>query len=140
MGRSADTLIHFYRYGTWLTSSPVTVVRWHSKLRQIHEAAVYKCISLLARSVGQAITRYMHDLLDLMFAGGLNEPLREALIDIGRYIPPLLAAIQDRLLNMLSMILSGQPYRQPGAPAPRNANPVGIPLRDPKVSITIVYR
>jgi FKBP12-rapamycin complex-associated protein len=55
----------------------------------------------LAKSVGQAITRYMHDLLDLMFNGGLSEPLRRALVDIGRYVPPLLATIQGKSFDMM---------------------------------------
>jgi hypothetical protein len=31
-----------------------------------------------------------------MFAGGLSEPLRKALVDIGRYVPPLLKTIQGK--------------------------------------------
>lgn len=38
----------------------------------------------------------MHNILDLMFAGGLSEPLRKALVDIGRYVPPLLKTIQGK--------------------------------------------
>ncbi|KAI8819891.1 armadillo-type protein [Fimicolochytrium jonesii] len=87
------------------------------KGRLVTEAPIYQCISMLAQAVGPALTKYMHELLEQMFAGGLSEPLRQALVDLSIYIPPLLSTIQEKLLNLLSMILSGQPYRHPGAPS-----------------------
>ncbi|TPX38402.1 hypothetical protein SeMB42_g06762 [Synchytrium endobioticum] len=86
------------------------------KNRGPHDAPIFQCISMLATAVGPALTRYIHELLDLMFAAGLTEPLRQALADLVNNIPPLLSNIQERLLNMLSLILCGQPYRHPGAP------------------------
>ncbi|CAG8528851.1 8861_t:CDS:10, partial [Acaulospora morrowiae] len=83
-----------------------------------NEAPLFQCIGMLARAVGQALTKHMHELLDLMFACGLSESLRQALMELAEYIPPLLANIQERLLNMLSFTLSGQPFRPPGSPAP----------------------
>lgn len=61
----------------------------------------------------------MHDLLELMFASGLGEPLREALMVTAESIKPLQRTIQDRLLDMLSLILSGKSYRPLGAPVKR---------------------
>ncbi|ORX99768.1 PtdIns-3-kinase tor2 [Basidiobolus meristosporus CBS 931.73] len=87
------------------------------KSKTANEAPMFQCISMLATAVGQALTKYMHDILDLIFSLGLSEPLQQALIDLSKNIPPLLPTIQDRLLNMLAIILTGQPYRQPGAPA-----------------------
>ncbi|GAO47492.1 hypothetical protein G7K_1698-t1 [Saitoella complicata NRRL Y-17804] len=87
------------------------------KTRATQEAPIFQCISMLATAVGQALTKHIHELLDLMFACGLSEPLRQALVDLAHYIPPLLPTIQERLLNMLSMILSGKPFKQPGSPA-----------------------
>lgn len=49
---------------------------------------------MLAQSVGQALTKHMHELLDLMFAFGLSPALHTALQDLGRDIPPLLPEIQ----------------------------------------------
>lgn len=86
------------------------------KLRSVQEAPIFQCLSMLATAVGQALTKHMHELLDMIFACGLSEPLRQALVDLAHYIPPLLATIQDRLLDMLSMILSGRPFRPPGSP------------------------
>lgn len=71
---------------------------------------------MLASAVGPNLTKLLHDQLDLFFACGLSEPLRQALVAIARSIPPLLKTIQDRLLDLLSMILIGQPYKVIGAP------------------------
>jgi FKBP12-rapamycin complex-associated protein len=72
---------------------------------------------MLAAAVGPNLTKLLHDQLDLMFTCGLSDPLRQALVAIARHIPPLLKTIQDRLLDLLSTILSGQPYKPLGAPA-----------------------
>jgi serine/threonine-protein kinase mTOR len=77
---------------------------------------------MLATAVGQALTKHLHDLLELMFACGLTEPLRQALVDLAHNIPPLLPVIQERLLNLLSIILSGQSFRAPGSPDRLNSN------------------
>jgi hypothetical protein len=104
------------------------------------EKPIFQCIAMLSTALGPALTRYMHDVLDLMFQWGLSEPLRASLTVIAKHIPPLLKPIQgkptgkssqqrfrlidwdgctDRLLEMLSQILSGKPYRPLGAPPPR---------------------
>ena len=80
------------------------------------EDSIFQCISMLAQSVGAALTRHMHELLDLMFAGGLSESLYIALQQLGKDIPPLGPEIQDRMLNLLSLILSGEPFTPAGAP------------------------
>ncbi|KNC98625.1 uncharacterized protein SPPG_06307 [Spizellomyces punctatus DAOM BR117] len=98
--------------------------------RVTHEAPIFQCISMLAQAVGPALTKYMHDLLEQMFSGGLSEPLRQALVDLSVYIPPLLSIIQERLLNLLSMILCGQPYRHPGSPARTTQTPLTGTMRD----------
>jgi serine/threonine-protein kinase mTOR len=93
---------------------------------------------MLATAVGQALTKHLHDLLELMFACGLTEPLRQALVDLAHNIPPLLPVIQERLLNLLSIILSGQNFRAPGSPERVNSNLVPTmanhPLADGKDS------
>ncbi|KAI9303923.1 armadillo-type protein [Cunninghamella echinulata] len=95
------------------------------------EQPVFICISMLATAVGQALTKYMHDLLDLMFSCGLSESLVSALSNIADRIKPLSPVIQDRLLNVISITLSGQPYKQPGAPNSRNIiQNVDRPLRE----------
>ncbi|KAI8836345.1 armadillo-type protein [Chytridium lagenaria] len=93
---------------------------------------IFQCISMLATAVGPALTKYMHELLDQMFATGLSESLRRALVDIAHNIPPLEPTIQERFLDMLSMILVGEPYRHPGAPA-RGVQFYNAPFRDPQL-------
>lgn len=58
------------------------------------EESIFQCIGMLAQSVGQALTKHMHELLDLMFAYGLSPALEVALTQLGRDIPPLLPEIQ----------------------------------------------
>lgn len=52
---------------------------------------------MLASAVGPNLTKLLHDQLDLMFACGLSEPLRQALVAIARQIPPLLKTIQGMM-------------------------------------------
>lgn len=55
---------------------------------------MFQCVGMLASAVGPNLTKLLHDQLDLMFACGLSEPLRQALVAIARHIPPLLKTIQ----------------------------------------------
>lgn len=86
------------------------------KYRTGLEKSIYHCVSKLAIAVGQALSQYSHDLLDLMLAGGLTEPLCSSLASISANVPPMKATIKERLLNTLSIILSGHPYHAPGDP------------------------
>ncbi|KAI0832116.1 FAT-domain-containing protein [Trametes gibbosa] len=80
------------------------------------EEPMFQCVGMLAAAVGPNLTKLLHDQLDLIFAYGLSEPLRQALVAIATHIPPLLKTIQDRLLDTLSYILNNQPYRPLGQP------------------------
>ena len=80
------------------------------------DASHFQCISMLATAVGLALTKHMHELLDLIFACPISEPLTQALVDLAHYIPPLLLPIQEKLLNMLSLVLSGRPFKPLGSP------------------------
>ncbi|KAF9454266.1 phosphatidylinositol 3-kinase [Macrolepiota fuliginosa MF-IS2] len=82
------------------------------------EEPLFQCIGMLAAAVGPNLTKLLHDQLDLMMSCGLSEPLKNALVVIAKHIPPLLKTIQDRLLDLLSHVLSGQPYKPLGAPPP----------------------
>jgi FKBP12-rapamycin complex-associated protein len=112
------------------------------------EEPMFQCVGMLAAAVGPNLTKLLHDQLELMFACGLSEPLRQAMMAIARHIPPLLKTIQgplepyfdsyaigadlsvDRLLDMLSTILSGQPYRPLGSPPSVVRGDVSIIARD----------
>ncbi|EIW52012.1 atypical/PIKK/FRAP protein kinase [Trametes versicolor FP-101664 SS1] len=80
------------------------------------EEPMFQCVGMLAAAVGPSLTKLLHDQLVHMFSYGLSESLRQALVAIATHVPPLLKIIQERLLDKLSYILSGQPYRPLGAP------------------------
>ncbi|SCZ93158.1 BZ3500_MvSof-1268-A1-R1_Chr6-2g08497 [Microbotryum saponariae] len=87
------------------------------------ENSIFQCIGMLAQSVGPALTKHMHELLDLMFAYGLSPALHTALQQLGRDIPPLLPDIQERILNLISMTLADEPFVQAGAPHKGSKHP-----------------
>ncbi|EYE96697.1 phosphatidylinositol 3-kinase tor2 [Aspergillus ruber CBS 135680] len=85
----------------------------------VNEAPMFECISMLSLTVGQALSKYMEALLDPIFACGLSESLTQALVDMAHYIPPIKPTIQEKLLDMLSIILYGTPFRPLGFPENR---------------------
>lgn len=70
-------------------------------------------------SIGQALSKYMDSLLDPIFACGLSNSLTQALVDMAHYIPPIRATIQEKLLDMLSLVLCNKPFRPLGCPENR---------------------
>ncbi|KAF9279781.1 phosphatidylinositol kinase- protein kinase tor1 [Linnemannia elongata] len=94
-------------------------LRAKSKNRAATDAPIFSCISMVAQAVGQALENQLPELLDLMLYAGLSESMSKSLADIATYIPHALPGIQERLLNLLSIILSGKLYRAPGAPQPK---------------------
>lgn len=80
------------------------------------EAPVFQCISMLSIAVGQTLSKYMEALLDPMFACGLSPSLTQALIDMAHYIHPIKPMIQEKLLDLISLVLSGHPFKPLGCP------------------------
>ena len=80
---------------------------------------MFECISMLSLAVGQVLNSHMEQLLDAIFACGLSKSLTQALVDMAHYIPPIKPTIQDKLLDMLSIILCGTPFRPLGCPENR---------------------
>ncbi|KAI9833190.1 MAG: hypothetical protein M1819_003813 [Sarea resinae] len=95
--------------------------------RSTNEAPVFECISMLSIAIGQTLSKYMEALLDPIFACGLSESLTQALVDMAHYIPPIKPAIQERLLDMLSHVLCGRPFKPLGSPENGlPAPPIGV--------------
>lgn len=69
----------------------------NSKNRTATDTPIFNCISMLAQAMGLGITRHMSELLDLMLATGLSEPMCQSLTDIATHIPPSLPVIQGIL-------------------------------------------
>ncbi|KAI9470354.1 armadillo-type protein [Coemansia mojavensis] len=74
-------------------------------------AAVLQTIATLAAAMGPALTRYMRDILDLMFAAGLSQALCDSLLVLEREVSQLQPAIHGRLLDVVSIILVNVPFR-----------------------------
>lgn len=97
---------------------------------------MFECISMLSSAVGQTLSKYMESLLDPIFACGLSPSLTQALVDMAHYIPPIRATIQEKLLDMLSIVLCGTPFRPLGCPEnrlppmPSFAKDLGSPLQE----------
>ncbi len=90
-----------------------------TKNRAVDDGPMFKCISMLAQAVGQTLSKYMEALLDPIFACGLTPPMAGALKEMAHHIPPIRAVIQDKLLDLLSLILLRTPYRPLGCPPSR---------------------
>jgi serine/threonine-protein kinase mTOR len=85
--------------------------------RNLDDGPVFECISLLSYACGQVLSKYMEVLLDPIFSSGLSEPLTQALVDMAHFIPPIKPQIQERLLDLLSHVLCGRPFRPLGSPS-----------------------
>lgn len=113
----------------------------------VDDGPMFNCISMLAQAVGQTLSKYMEALLDPIFACGLTQPLEEALVEMAQNIPPIRSTIQDKLLDLLSLILLKTPYRPLGCP-PSRMPPLpsfakdygGLPAeyRDPELHLALV--
>ncbi|KAF2398484.1 hypothetical protein EJ06DRAFT_583742 [Trichodelitschia bisporula] len=84
--------------------------------RNVNEAPIFKCLSMISIAVGQALSKHMLSLLGPVFACGLSESLTQALVDMAHYIPPAKSIIQENLLDLLSQVLSGRPFMPLGSP------------------------
>ena len=74
---------------------------------------------MLSIAVGQTLTKYMEALMDPMFTCGLSDSLTQALVDMAHYIQPIRPVIQEKLLDLLSLVLSGRPFKPLGCPENR---------------------
>jgi serine/threonine-protein kinase mTOR len=101
---------------------------------------VFDCISRLAAAVGQSLSKYMEALLDPIFACELTPKLTQALVDMAFYIQPVTTIIQDRLLDMLSMVLCGEPFKPLGAPTPNSITTAPVVPKDSKDPLAYEHR
>ncbi|KAI6713291.1 hypothetical protein JHW43_004164 [Diplocarpon mali] len=101
---------------------------------------VFDCISRLAVAVGQTLSKYMEALLDPIFACELTPKLTQALVDMAFYIPPVKSTIQERLLDMLSKVLCGEPFKPLGAPTPNSIAAAPVVPKDSKDPLAYEHR
>jgi FKBP12-rapamycin complex-associated protein len=82
----------------------------------------------------------MEALLDPIFACELTPKLTQALVDMAFYIPPVKSTIQERLLDMLSKVLCGEPFKPLGAPTPNSIATAPVVPKDPKDPLAYEHR
>ncbi|OCK80049.1 hypothetical protein K432DRAFT_405035 [Lepidopterella palustris CBS 459.81] len=99
--------------------------------KNVNEAPIFECLSMISAAVGQALSKNIEPLLDPIFACGLSDSLTQALVDMAHYIPPCRPVIQERLLDLLSQVLCGRPFLPLGNPF-HAASPPQIWTRDHK--------
>lgn len=86
--------------------------------RKETEPAIFDCISKLSIAVGPALTKHLQrDILDMMFANcSLSKHMQDVLQVLIENIPTLTNLINEKLLNLLSLVLSGKGFQPPGSP------------------------
>ncbi|KAF2738156.1 hypothetical protein EJ04DRAFT_574120 [Polyplosphaeria fusca] len=105
----------------------------------VNEAPIFKCLSMIAAAVGQALSKNVERLLDPIFSCGLSDSLFQALVDLAHYVPPCRPIIQDRLLNLLSHVLAGRDFLPLGNPY-QASSPPHIWTRDHKDPYVIAQK
>lgn len=78
--------------------------------------------------------------MDPIFACELTPKLTQALVDMAFYIPPVREIIQERLLDMISMVLCGEPFKPLGAPTPNSIAAAPVVPKDAKDPLAYEHR
>ncbi|KAJ3212943.1 phosphatidylinositol kinase- protein kinase tor1 [Entophlyctis luteolus] len=100
-----------YEIAPYLESFMKTVKETLAKSKsRTNDSVVFQSVGNVAKAVGPVLTRFVHDVLDVLFALGLTESLCRLLSDLCLFVPPLKAVLQDRLLDLLSLVLCGEKY------------------------------
>lgn len=86
--------------------------------RKDTEPAIFDCIGKLSIAVGPALTKHLQrDILDMMFTNcSLSKHMQDVLQILITNIPTLTNLINIKLLNLLSLVLSGKSFQPPGSP------------------------
>lgn len=86
--------------------------------RKETEPAIFDCIAKLSIAVGPALTKHLQrDILDMMFSNcSLSKHMQDVLQILIINIPTLTNLINEKLLNLLSLVLSGKGFQPPGSP------------------------
>lgn len=90
----------------------------HISSRKEMEPSIFECIGKLSIAVGPALTKHLQrDILDMMFTNcSLSKQMQDVLQTLISNIPPLTDSINMKLLNLLSLVLSGKLFQPPGSP------------------------
>lgn len=99
-------------------STSVSLSSKYKSSRKDTEPAIFDCIGKLSTSVGPALTKHLQrDILDMMFSNcSLSKHMQNVLQTLITNIPVLTNVINTKLLNLLSLVLSGVIFQPPGSP------------------------
>lgn len=87
------------------------------KPRKDFEKELFYCIGKLASAVGPTLSRHLHrDLLSLMLSCPLSDYMQDTLSILNKKIPAFEPIINEQLLDLLCLSLSGEKFRAPGSP------------------------
>lgn len=100
-----------------ISSSTVSASKYRASRKET-EPAIFDCIGKLSIAVGPALTKHLQrDILDMMFTNcSLSIHMQGVLQTLITNIPALTSTINLKLLNLLSLVLSGKSFQPPGSP------------------------
>ncbi len=90
----------------------------NNKNKRVYCREALDCVASLVIAVSEDMSPHVEELVDSMFAGGINETLITTLTVISERLPVHQQLIQHRLLQELSALLDGQLYLSPGTTLP----------------------
>lgn len=89
------------------------------KTRKEFEKDIFYCVSKLACAVRPLLAKYLNrGLLDALLACPLSDHMQETLLVICEKIPSMEVTVNEKLLNIICLVLSGEKFRPPGSPTP----------------------
>eukprot|EP00834_Sanchytrium_tribonematis_P001859 NODE_49_length_31687_cov_0.791123.p1 type:complete len:2184 gc:universal NODE_49_length_31687_cov_0.791123:15256-8705(-) len=106
---------------------------FNGKFRKLCIEDIFTCISLLSKALPAELSIYIPDLMGMIFSSGLSSQMRQTLSDVAVNVPSFIPVIQEKLLNLLSMVLTSHPYR-PAFLSKKISNKVYEP-KDPEIII-----
>ena len=88
-------------------------LRTKFKVRKQFEKDLFYCIGKLACALGPAFAKHLNkDLLNLMLNCPMSDHMQETLMILNEKIPSLESTVNSRILNLLSISLSGEKFIQ----------------------------
>ena len=95
---------------------------FNSKMRKLCIDDLFQCISLLSKALPAELSPFLPELISMIFTSGLSYQMRQTLADISLNVTSFVPVIQDKLLNLLSMVLTNHPYRPSFLSTTTNSN------------------
>ncbi|MDP2434404.1 MAG: hypothetical protein Q8P67_01525, partial [archaeon] len=98
------------RFKPYLTPA-IATVKTALKEKRGNSLPAIVCVSMLARALGRALTPFLDDIVPFLVSVDFSPESTAALTEIGSKVPAVLPAIQEQMLNKISLILDKQSFR-----------------------------